>query len=427
MSGAANVPAEKQIKPKAFGPVPKGYPLIDGKIHIAGRAIEDWIGEIGQTPAFLYDAALLDQRVNDLRAAMPERLAIHYAMKANPFAPFLRHMIGLCDGIDLASGGELETALDNGAQPQYMSFAGPAKTDAELKLAIKKGVTINLESEGEAERCLAIGHSLGTKPRLAVRVNPDFDLRGSGMRMGGGAKAFGVDEERVPGLVRHIIAAGAHWRGFHIYAGSQSLDSDALAETQANTIALAAQLANAIGVAPEHVNLGGGFGIPYFAKDKPVDLNIIGEELKRQFSNLPDILKDCKFAIELGRYLAGEAGIYVTRIIDKKISHGEIFLACDGGLHHQLAASGNFGTVVRRNYPVAMASQRDGAEEIVNIVGCLCTPLDRLGDRVLLSRAEVGDLVIIFCAGAYGASASPVNFLGHGPAAEILLNDKNDQ
>lgn len=416
-------PDKKPIKAKPFGPIPKGFPLVDGQVHIAGKPVAQHIEEIGETPAFLYDAALLNEKIAALRAALPPRLAIHYAMKANPYAPLLRHMIGLCDGIDLASGGELHIALNAGAQPDKMSFAGPAKTDAELKAAIAAQVTINLESEGEAKRAIIIGEQLGITPRLAVRVNPDFDLRGSGMRMGGGAKAFGVDQERVPDLVHYIKAAGAHWRGFHIYAGSQSLDSEALAETQANTIALAARLAQDIGCGPEHINLGGGFGIPYFHGDTPVDLSIIGAELEQQFANLPDILADCDFAIELGRYLVGEAGIYVTRIIDRKISHGEVFLACDGGLHHQLAASGNFGTVVRRNYPVSLAHYREGHQEIVNIVGCLCTPLDRLGDHVSLPRAKDGDLVIIYCAGAYGASASPVNFLGHGGAKEIFLNE----
>lgn len=425
MNAASAAPDKKPIKAKPFGPVPDGFPWVDGKVHIAGKPVAERIDDIGATPAFLYDAKLLDLKMDALRAAMPQRLAIHYAMKANPYAPLLRHMVGLCDGIDLASGGELQIALEAGAQPEKMSFAGPAKTDAELKAAISAGVTINLESENEAKRAIIIGEQLGITPLLAVRVNPDFDLRGSGMRMGGGAKAFGVDQERVPDLVRYIMDAGGHWRGFHIYAGSQSLDSAALAETQANTIALAARLAENIGSAPEHINLGGGFGIPYFSGDQPVDLAIISEELERQFANLPNILADCHFAIELGRYLVGEAGIYVTRIIDRKISHGEIFLACDGGLHHQLAASGNFGTVVRRNYPVSLAQHGDGPEEIANIVGCLCTPLDRLGDRVSLQRADIGDLVIIYCAGAYGASASPVNFLGHGAAKEILLHETN--
>jgi len=343
-------------------------------------------------------------------------------MKGNPFPPVLALMNGLVDGFDIASGGELELALAAGVQATKISFAGPGKRDRELERAIALGVTLNCESEGEVERAILIGAKLGVKPRLAVRVNPSFDLKGSGMKMGGGAKQFGVDAERVPTLVKRIITSGAEYRGFHIYAGSQALNADAIIHMQTQTIALVAELTEAIGVAPPHVNLGGGFGIPYFSGDRPVDIVAVGEALGLAFDALPPSLSDTHFCIELGRYLVGEAGVYLTRIVDRKVSHGEVFLITDGGLHHQLAASGNFGTVIRRNYPVAIA-HKFGAEpeEVVSIVGCLCTPLDKLSDKAHLPRANVGDLVAIFCAGAYGASASPANFLGQGPAQEILV------
>ncbi|MBA4009595.1 MAG: pyridoxal-dependent decarboxylase, exosortase A system-associated, partial [Erythrobacter sp.] len=169
-------------------------------------------------------------------------------------------------------------------------------------------------------------------------------------------------------------------------------------------------------------NMGGGLGIPYFPGDTPVDLAKVGAALAERVANLPPALAETDLCMELGRYLVGEAGVYLTRIIDRKESHGVTFLVTDGGLHHQLAASGNFGTVVRRNYPSAIAT-RYGAEatEEVNIVGCLCTPLDRLADNAMMPHAEVGDLVAVFCAGAYGATASPSAFLGHGPAAELLV------
>jgi diaminopimelate decarboxylase len=223
-------------------------------------------------------------------------------------------------------------------------------------------------------------------------------------------------------LAQHLIAAGADWRGFHIYAGSQALSADAIIAMQAQTLALVGELTDAIGAAPPHVNLGGGFGIPYFPGDEPVDIQAVGAALSEAFDALPDILAETEFCIELGRYLVGEAGVYLTRIVDRKISHGEVFLITDGGLHHQLAASGNFGTVIRRNYPVAIATRYEAEpEEVASIVGCLCTPLDKLSDSAHLPRADVGDLVAIFCAGAYGASASPANFLGQGPAKEILV------
>lgn len=407
---------------KPLGPIPPGYSATEGTLSIDGQKVTDLVEQAGSTPLFVYSAALLTERAHALRAAMPARLAIHYAVKANPYAPLLKHMLGLVDGFDIASGGELTIVQAAGIDPARVSFAGPGKRDGELEAAISAGVTLNLESEGEAARAMVIAERLGITPRLAIRVNPDFDLKGSGMKMGGGAKPFGIDAERVPALARQLIAAGAEWRGFHIFAGSQALSADAIIETQRQTLELAARLAEESGAALPKCNLGGGFGIPYFPGDEPVDVKAVGDALGERFAALPDVLRDTAFCIELGRYLVGEAGVYVTRVVDRKESHGEVYLVTDGGLHHQLAASGNFGTVVRRNYPSAIAT-RFGApvEEEASVVGCLCTPLDRLADKGGFPRADVGDLIAIFCAGAYGASASPAMFLGQGPAAEMLI------
>ena len=407
---------------KPVGPIPAGFAAIDGELAIAGRKVSDLVAQAGSTPLFVYSAERIAARLADLRRALPDQVALHYAVKANPYGPVLEAMAGLVDGFDIASAGELKLVTAAGIAPARISFAGPGKRDDELEAAIATGVTINLESEGEATRALAIAARLGLVPRLAVRVNPGFDLKGSGMKMGGGAKPFGVDAERVPALVRHLIAAGADWRGFHIFAGSQALDASAIVETQMQTLALAARLAEEAGAKPPKVNLGGGFGIPYFPGDEPIDLATVGSALGEALADLPPQLRETQFCIELGRYLVGEAGVYLTRVIDRKISHGEVYLVTDGGLHHQLAASGNFGTVVRRNYPVAIATRfAEAPEEAANIVGCLCTPLERLADKGAFPRADVGDLVAVFCAGAYGASASPAAFLGHGPAAEMLV------
>ncbi|QQN75840.1 pyridoxal-dependent decarboxylase, exosortase A system-associated [Croceicoccus sp. YJ47] len=405
---------------KKLGPIPDGFTTTNGELVIDGAPVSHWAG---QTPAFVYSAAMLERRVAMLRSAMPDELAIHYAMKANPFPPLLSRMAGLVDGLDIASGGELRLAREAGVEPARISFAGPGKDDGELSDAIMAGITLNLESEGEARRAFAIGERLGIAPRLAIRVNPDFDLRGSGMKMGGGPRQFGIDAIRVPALVREILASGAEWRGFHIYAGSQALDAAAVIETQAATIALAARLGEESGVPVPHCNLGGGFGIPYFAGDTPLDIGAVGRALDGQLSKRPAILRDTAFAIELGRWLVGEAGVYLSRVLDVKESHGEIFAVIDGGLHHQLAASGNFGTVVRRNYPVAIANRMDTLtmERGQTIVGRLCTPIDRIAENAALPRIETGDTVAVFCAGAYGASASPADFLGHGKATEIIF------
>ena len=407
---------------KPVGPIPSGYETIGGELAIGGKRASELVAEAGRTPLFVYSRSQLDARIAQLRAALPARVGINYAVKANPLPAVIAHMAPLVDGFDIASSGELALCQAVGIDPARISFAGPGKRDDELEAAIAAGVTLNCESEGEGRRALAIGDRIGKAPRIAIRVNPSFELKGSGMKMGGGAKPFGVDADKVPDLARSLIAGGAEWRGLHIFTGSQALSADAIIEAQGNVIDLAAQLTEAIGHGCPKLNMGGGFGIPYFPGDEPLDLVRVGTALADRVAHLPDALAQSALCIELGRYLVGEAGVYLCRVIDRKESHGVVYLVTDGGLHHQLAASGNFGTVVRRNYPSAIAT-RYGAEatEEVNIVGCLCTPLDRLADNAAMPHAEVGDLVAVFCAGAYGASASPTAFLGHGAAAEMIV------
>ncbi|MDQ3144296.1 MAG: pyridoxal-dependent decarboxylase, exosortase A system-associated [Pseudomonadota bacterium] len=402
---------------KAIGPVPAGFEAnAEGRLPIGGVDAETLAG--GGTPLFVYEGSRIAAQVARFRSAFPG-IALHYAVKANPYAPLLAEIAKLVDGFDVASAGELErvTGLE-----LPVSFAGPGKRDVEIEAAIRAGVTLNIESEGEAERTLAIVDRIGIAPKLAIRVNPPFGLKGSGQKMGGLASQFGVDHERVPALIQRLVAAGAEWQGLHIFAGSQALHAESLIELQRQTVALAASIAEEAGHAPRHVNLGGGFGIPYFAKDVSLDVEAVGAALAKTLSERAKILRNTEFAIELGRWRVGESGVYLTRIVDKKRSRGKTFLVTDGGLHHMLAASGNFGQLLRRNYPVAIASRFGAAgEEEVSVVGCLCTPLDLLADEAMLPRAGVGDLVAVFCAGAYGLSASPVGFLSQPTAREILV------
>ncbi len=408
---------------KPMGAIPAGFAAdTDGMLLIGGRRADELVAEAGDTPLFVYDLAMVRARIARFRAAFAG-VELHYAIKANSFAPLLKAVWQEVDGLDIASAGELRFALDAGAEPRAISFAGPGKRDEDLAEAIAAGVVLNTESEGEVERALTIGKRTGVSPRLAVRVNPDFEIKGSGMRMGGGAKPFGVDARRVPALVKRIVAGGAEFAGFHIFAGSQALDAEALIEAQRATLALAAALAEEAEAPPLLVNLGGGFGIPYFHGERAPDAERVGQALASELSKRPQILENTTFAIELGRWLVGECGVYLTRIVDRKESHGKTFLVTDGGMQHQLAASGNFGQVVRRNYPVAIADRFGmDSEEETTIVGCLCTPLDRLADDVALPRAEPGDLVAVFLAGAYGLSASPQAFLAQRPAREMVVD-----
>jgi diaminopimelate decarboxylase len=404
---------------KALGPIPSGFGAgAQGRLQIGGWDVEALVGEAGGTPMFVYDTRRIADQVARFRSAF-QGIALHYAVKANPYAPLLETVANMVDGFDVASAGELGKVAHLGLP---ISFAGPGKRDQELETAIRAGVTINLESEGEAERALTICAREGLTAKLAIRVNPPFGLKGSGQKMGGLPSQFGVDHDRAPALIRRIVEAGADWQGLHIFAGSQALHADALIELQRGTVELAVSICEEAGQAPPHINLGGGFGIPYFAKDEPLEIEAVGEALAKTLAERPEILANAKFAIELGRWLVGEAGVYLTRIVDRKESRGKTFLVTDGGLHHQLAASGNFGQLLRRNYPVAIASSFNAEpEEEVTITGCLCTPLDLLADEAMLPRAEVGDLVAIFCAGAYGLTASPTAFLSQPVAREMLV------
>jgi diaminopimelate decarboxylase len=394
-----------------------------GRLCVGGIAVDRLATRVGGTPFFAYDRRLLTERVQLLRATLPAGIQLSYAVKANPMPAVVQHLSGLVDSFDVASALEMRTALDTPMPAERVSFAGPGKTVEELTQAIAAGVTIEMESETEAERVVTIGAGLGIRPRVAIRVNPDFEVKGSGMRMGGGAQQFGIDAERVPTLVKELAHADVELLGFHVFAGSQNLRAEILCEAQRRTVELVLRLAQSMPGPVRYVNLGGGFGIPYFEKDVPLDLSAIGANLTDLLdSQLRPSLPDARVVVELGRYIVGECGVYVTRIIDRKESRGRTFLIVDGGLHHQLAASGNFGQVIRRNYPLALGNRIDAdATETASVVGCLCTPLDLLGDAVELPRAEIGDLVVVFQAGAYGLTASPTRFLSHPVPAEVLV------
>jgi len=398
------------------------FPVINGELHIGSISITQLTERVGQTPFYAYDRRLITERVQHLRNSLPEEIHIHYAIKANPMPAIVQHLAGLVDGFDLASAGEMKTALDTIMPANKISMAGPGKTDKELQQAIAAGITINLESEGEMRRAAQTGEELGITPRVAVRVNPDYDLKSSGMKMGGGPKQFGIDAERIPTMLKELGTLELEFFGFHIFWGSQNLNPEAIMEAHEKTFELAIRLSEHAPSTVQSLNIGGGLGIPYFPGEKRLDLAPIGENLARLLPSLQAHLPEADIVTELGRYLVGEAGIYVCKIIDIKESRGEKFLITDGGLHHHLAASGNFGQVIRKNYPAAITNRITSDElETVNIVGPLCTPLDILANKIKLTIALPSDLITIFQSGAYGYTASPHAFLSHPKVIEVLV------
>ena len=398
------------------------FPVVDDCLWVGGMPLTQLAARIGQTPFYAYERRLLDQKMALLRGALPPAIELHYAVKANPMPAVVQHMAGLVDGLDVASLGELRVALDSGTNPSRISFAGPGKRPVELTAAIAAGITVNLESPGELETLARLGQEQGRRPQVAVRINPDFELKTSGMKMGGGPKPFGVDAEQVPALLRRIGELRLDFQGFHIFTGSQNLRAEAIVEAHDRSFELALRLAAEAPGPLRLLNIGGGFGIPYFPGDRPLDLAPIAANLERWLPVVKARLPQAQVVLELGRYLVGEAGIYVAEVVDRKVSRGHTFLITNGGLHHHLAASGNFGQVIRKNYPVVVGNRVLGTErETVSVVGPLCTPLDILADRMELAKADIGDLIVVFQSGAYGLTASPTAFLGHPPCVEVLV------
>lgn len=395
----------------------------DGQLHVDGVPVSQLAARAGSTPFYVYSRTAIGARIAALRAALPPAIHLHYAIKANPMPALVALMAAQVDGFDVASAGELLTALNAGMAAESVSFAGPGKTAAELRQAVAAGVRVHVESRREIALLAELQQSLGVGARVALRINPDFALKGAGMRMGGGARPFGIDAEAAPEALAEIGAAGLQFEGFHLFAGSQNLKSDAIIAAQQATLALIEQLAEAAPAPVRHCNLGGGFGIAYFPGETALDLAPIADNLAQLSERAARTLPQAQLVLELGRYLVGEAGVYVCRVLDRKTSRGTTYLVTDGGLHQHLAASGNFGQVIRKNYPVRIATRMaSGAPtEAVSIVGPLCTPLDILADKMTLPVAAPDDLVAVLQSGAYGASASPQAFLGHPPVRELLL------
>ena len=397
------------------------FEVVDNCLQVGGLTLTEVAARVGQTPFYAYDRKVMNAKVEALRAALPRGMHLHYAMKANPMPAVVRHLAGATDGLDVASAGELKVALATGLDPASISFAGPGKSDADLRLAVSSGVIINMESPTEMQRIAKLAAEYDIRPKVAIRVNPDFELKAAGMKMGSGPKPFGVDAEVVPDMLKTLGSLPLEFMGFHIFCGSQNLREEAIIEAQSQTFDLAFRLAESAPSPVRWLNIGGGLGVPYFPGDQHLDLAPIAGNLAPLVKAASVRLPGAQIVMELGRYLVAEAGIYVCEVVDRKVSRGETFLITNGGLHQHLAASGNFGQVIRKNYPICLGNRVTGELEQVNVVGPLCTPLDLLGNRVWLPVAGPGDLVVLFQSGAYGYSASPRDFLSHPHPVEIML------
>ncbi|WP_421862655.1 pyridoxal-dependent decarboxylase, exosortase A system-associated [Motiliproteus sp.] len=393
-----------------------GAPLVNG------HSLQQVAAIAGQTPYYAYDRSRINETVANLRAALPDAIKLHYAIKANPMPAVVNHLAGLMDGLDVASQRELRVALATGTEPAEISFAGPGKSPEEISASVAAGIVVNCESMQQIRQTADAATRLGQQARLALRVNPAFELKASGMKMTGGAKPFGIDTEQLTEAIALARENGIEPEGLHLFTGSQNLKPEAICEAHSGVMQLAAELIEQHQLALRFVNIGGGLGIPYFPGEKPLELASVADNLRTELASFQAIAPDTEIVMELGRYLVGEAGLYVCQVIDKKVSRGTTYLVTNGGLHHHLSNSGNFGQVIRKNYPVeAIPANPSGETELVTVVGPLCTPLDIVADKVELPRCEVGDLILVRQSGAYGFSASPQGFLSHPEVVEVFL------
>jgi len=407
---------------KPTGPIPQHFAAIDGRLFIGGMPADELVEEAGGTPLFVYDNNIVGAQVARFKGAMADGIALHYSVTANPYEPLLEFLGRYVDGFRIVSDGELQRLQAAGLAGIPINFAGPGKRDAELEAAVRAMATISVESESEAARAIRAAEHVGIRPKISVRVTPPFAIEEGRVSIGSRPSPFGVDADRVPALVHGLLEAGVDWRGLHMFAGVQCLDAEALAEVHRVTVAHAGEIADAIGEPLPELNLGSGFDIACRPGETPLDIDRVAVELNRTLCNAPPLLATTCFTIELGRWLVGEAGVYLTRVLDRTESCGHTFLTTDGGGHHLIGATGSLGERGLLNFPIAVANRFDApAEEEVTVTGCLCTPFDLLGDQVALPRAEQGDLIAVFCAGAYGLSASPQAWESRPLAREMLV------
>jgi len=399
------------------------FPCINKQLMVNNKTMAQLHSIAGNTPFYTYNRSLIQQRVQQLKSLLPKQVSLHYAIKANPFTPLVDHISSFVDGLDVASHQELITALNSNIKNENISFAGPGKSDKDLKAAICSQILINVESITELQHIKNISSEYKIPARIALRLNPEFELKNSGMRMSGGAKPFGIDSEKLGEIFPLFNSPWLEFEGFHIFTGSQNLRADLLISCHEQIFKLTQDLLEQYKLKINHLNIGGGFGIPYFPGDKPLDVEAVTTNLQQLIGQYNFAKNGVEIILELGRYLVGEAGVYVSQVIDIKESRGKKFVIVNGGLHHHLANSGNFGQAIRKNYPVLLANKCEDKsnQEIVSVSGPLCTPLDILAKDVLLPKCEIGDYFVVLQSGAYGKTASPENFLGQPSAIELLL------
>ncbi len=402
------------------------FQVHSNELHVGGMPITEIVREFG-SPIFVYSHEVILDKVRRVLSMLPRNFKLFYSIKANPNRNILRTMLAEGCGLEVASAGELHQALSAGCPRNKIVFAGPGKKRSELQLAVEEAIAeIHVESLAEA-RCIdELALARNCVANIAVRVNPVTGAGGA-MRMGGLPSPFGIDEEELDSALSEIQRLpNVRMSGVHLYMATQILNAETLLAQYDRAVAIARHVAAQIPHPLTTIDFGGGWGTPYFANEQPLDLRVVEQglsQLAEQMKSDPQ-LTQVTGLLEPGRFLVSEAGIYVTRVTRIKQSRGKTFAVVDGGMHHHLAASGNLGQTIKRNYPVAVLTRMENAErEKISVTGPLCTPLDMLARDADLPPMQTGDLVGVFQSGAYARTASPHGFLSHPSPAEVMIHD----
>ena len=380
-----------------------------------------------ETPLYVYDFDAVEARLVALRSLIHPQVKLFYAVKANPNLHLLANLKPLVDGLDVSSGGEIKQALLAGYRGADLSFAGPGKAAGEIELALHKGcASLSIESTDDLNRVIGTCEKTGKKANISLRINPLTAVKEFAVKMGGLPSPFGIDEEHTADSIAVINKndESLNFLGFHIYAGTQCLNIDGLTQNISNVLEVVEKICHENDLAPARINFGGGLGIPYFSSDADFDIKEFARFVNRAVAQFDTrVSQPVDYIVELGRYIVGPFGYYLSRVLALKETRGRKFVILDGGMHHNFPPSGNFGQIISKNYDIQNISKPAAAKEKVDIVGCLCTTLDRLANRVEIGSPEVGDVVAIKNSGAYGLTASPVFFLGHETPREILIKN----
>ncbi len=362
------------------------------------------------TPTYAYDVSVIRSQVGKLKSSFPSAVEILYSLKANPSVGICQFMAGAGLGADVASSGELFTALRAGFSPHHIFVSGPYKSPEMLdELSSLAGVTLSIDSVSELEQMSRSNQTY----RVVLRLRPDYS---SNAIVDTGATArFGIPYSELSICHEFLKSEAINLVGFHIFCGSQMLKAQAVVEHLRGAVKLSMRAADALGLSPQVLNLGGGFGIPYGMNDRELELEPIAQEL----SVLVERLSPMRVVIELGRYLVAQAGWYLTSVVGKQTYQARMAAVVDGGTHHRSDMC-RLGLRANAVPPVILNEKRQPAVA-TDILGCLCLPDDVLAEASVLPPLEIGDVLAFANAGAYGLSASPALFLSHPMPSEVLF------